>query len=129
MGIRHYDDLVFWPHFSKYPKCHICLAPDVVEKDDKVSNETLLFPNDKVQDHMRRILKENGAEPTSIGTGDKKIATYIAPSDMVFPSLPKCLRTITRIGRRKRPPDRPSKNSKGHPSYAQTTQMTGRIAT
>ena len=91
MGIRHFDDLVFWPNFTSYPKCHIRLAQDVVDKDDKVINETLLFPNDKAQDHMRRILKDNGAEPSTVGIGDKKVSTYIAPSDMVFPFASKVL--------------------------------------
>ena len=40
MGIRHVDDIVFWLTFEAYPKCYLRLVDDVVEKDDKVTNET-----------------------------------------------------------------------------------------
>ena len=85
MGIRHVDDIVFWPTFESYPKCYLRLADDVVEKDDKVTNETLIFPADKAQEHYRRIMKKEGAVSTHIGIGEKKTSSYLAPKDMVFP--------------------------------------------
>ena len=91
MGIRQIDNLVFFPNREAYPKCHIRLVQDVVDKDDKVTNETLLYPFDKAQENYRRIIRENGATSTSVGIGDKKTSTYIASKDMVFPFASKVL--------------------------------------
>ena len=91
MGIRHIDDIVFWPDYEAFPKCYLRLADDVVEKDDRVSDETILYPYRKAQESFRRIIRTEGAVSTHVGIGEKKTSSYLAPKEMVFPFTSKVL--------------------------------------
>ena len=88
-GIKHGDDLVFFPHKDEFPKVWVRLSKDLVDKDDLIINETLLYPHDAAQASYRRLIRKADAVSSQVGINGKKTSTYSAPKNMVFPFTEK----------------------------------------
>ena len=89
IGVKHGDDLVFLPNKDEFPDVWIRLHKDLVEKDDIIINETLLYPHDKAQASYRRLIRKSNATSSQVGISGKKTSIYSAPKDMVFPYADK----------------------------------------
>ena len=91
-GTRHVDELEFWPTKKAYPHCYIRVKEEVVAKDDVVTKEVVLYPQEKAQSAYRRFIREGKATSTLKGVGTLKKSTYLAPDSMLFPFASKILK-------------------------------------
>ena len=91
-GMRHLDDMDFYPGREYYPHTWVRVSDDVAEDYGKVVKEVVIYPNDRAQAAYRRFIRDGKAESTLKGVGKLTNSTYIAPNSMVFPFSSKVLK-------------------------------------
>ena len=76
---------MFEPKDGIFPDVGVKLSSDLLNKEDLIVNETLIWQQDKAQAAYRHHLKRGGATSTQIPVHGKTTSTYRAPKEQNFP--------------------------------------------
>ena len=80
---------MFEPKNGTFPDDWVRFSSDLLNKEDLIVNETLIWQQDKAQAAYRHHLKKAGATSTQVPVHGKNTSMYKGHKDQVFPFLDK----------------------------------------